>query len=733
MQLDAALAVQAGVDQFTANILYQQFYNNAYLASGWTGNVAADGAGSLSPDYLAAIQNELNCVRELAGDPGVVALDPALNAEDQQAALMMSANNALNHFPPSTWADYSAAGADGAGHSNLALDVSGAEAILDFLVDPGPNNTIVGHRRNILDPLIGTMGWGEVDPASGFPASAANYIDYSNAFSAPITGVAWPTNGAFPLPWLPDGMRWSFQTDSSSADFSHATVSVTQNGVPQVVSIIDAESPTNHYNGTAIVWTLPSTATGEQAAAYDVNISNVLVNGQPQDFSYTTTTFNPNPVRAAWAFAMPNPSSDPTAITAGPDGNLWFTEPNANKIGMINPTTHAITEFPIPSAASGADAITAGPDGNLWFTEPTANKIAMISPTTHAVAEFPIPSANSDPTAITAGPDGNLWFTERNVNKIGMINPTTHAITEFPIATAPGEPTAITAGPDGNLWFIEPNTNRIGTISPTTHAIASFPIPTAMSYPTAIAAGADGNLWFTEVIGNRIGMINPTTHAITEFPLTTALGEPNAITAGPDGNLWFTEGSSQFGMINPTTHAITEFPAPILFSAAQGDLLGITAGPDGNLWFTEMIGDPIFLYPPAATTPTPTPTVSPRPRPSSMSAPPQVVGSVAVSRPKKHKGTEYTITFAAPLDPTSALEAGRYRVSVGVNRRQRKHQRTVRTRTLAIRSVAYNPGPGTVVITLARAHKGAVEITIEPGLEAADGATTSSRITLAAP
>ena len=51
-------------------------------------------------------------------------------------------------------------------------------------------------------------------------------------------------------------------------------------------------------------------------------------------------------------FAIPTAGSRPTAITSGPDGNLWFTEADANKIGMINPTTHAITEFPIPTAGS---------------------------------------------------------------------------------------------------------------------------------------------------------------------------------------------------------------------------------------------------------------------------------------------------------------------------------------------------------------------------------------------
>ena len=121
---------------------------------------------------------------------------------------------------------------------------------------------------------------------------------------------------------------------------------------------------------------------------------------------------------------------------------------------MINPTTHAITEFPIPTAHSFPQGITTGPDGNLWFTETYANQIGMINPTTHAITEFPIPRP-AWPFGITAGPDGNLWFTESSANQIGMINPTTDAITEFPttrgrqrppLASRPG-PTAISGSP----------------------------------------------------------------------------------------------------------------------------------------------------------------------------------------------------------------------------------------------------------------------------------------------
>src|SRR6516164_5358073 len=71
-----------------------------------------------------------------------------------------------------------------------------------------------------------------------------------------------------------------------------------------------------------------------------------------------------------------------------------------------------ITEFPVPTASAGLYYISAGPDGNLWFTEFDASKIGMVNPTTHAISEFATPTANAGPRGITLGPDGNLWFTE---------------------------------------------------------------------------------------------------------------------------------------------------------------------------------------------------------------------------------------------------------------------------------------------------------------------------------
>ncbi|MGH9443328.1 MAG: virginiamycin B lyase family protein [Thermoanaerobaculia bacterium] len=274
-------------------------------------------------------------------------------------------------------------------------------------------------------------------------------------------------------------------------------------------------------------------------------------------------------------------------IASGPDGNLWFTESSANKIGRITPAG-AFTEYPIPTAASKASEITSGPDGNLWFTESNGNKIGKITPA-GVLTEYPVPTAASSPDVITSGPDGNLWFAEFVGNKIGRITPA-GAFKEYPTPTAGSHPSGITAGPDGNLWFGEFAGNKIGRITPA-GGITEYPIPTAASRPIGITSGPDGNLWFTEADGNKIGRIT-VAGALVEYGIPTSASDPVGIISGPDGNLWFTEdGAGKIGKIT-LTGVFTEYPIPTPVSHPSG----ITPGPDGNVWFTEQDGNKIGTF-----------------------------------------------------------------------------------------------------------------------------------------
>lgn len=155
--------------------------------------------------------------------------------------------------------------------------------------------------------------------------------------------------------------------------------------------------------------------------------------------------------------------SAPAAITAGPDGNLWYAD-ESDHIGRVT-TAGVITEFSAGITAGAVPAaITAGPDGNLWFTESGRDGIGRITPT-GVITEFTAGiSPGSVPSGITAGPDGNLWFTEFQGNRVARITPS-GVVTEYSAGLSPGSgPGGIVAGPDGKLWFAQPGNDSIGRL-----------------------------------------------------------------------------------------------------------------------------------------------------------------------------------------------------------------------------------------------------------------------------
>ena len=256
--------------------------------------------------------------------------------------------------------------------------------------------------------------------------------------------------------------------------------------------------------------------------------------------------------------------------------------------------TYRTNEFPVATAASGPFSIALAPDGNVWSTEVNSNKIGRITPSGVAT-EFPT-AAGSRPGGIVAGPDGALWFTEIGGNKIGRMTVDGTVTNEFAIPTPNTVTHRITTGPDGALWFAEAGADKIGRLDLSTHAITNFSLPNPTPggrAPFDIVSGPDGNLWFTEIHSNKVGMIT-TAGAITEF---TVGDHPSMITAGPDGAVWFSESDTEqasnpnkIGRITTgASHTFTEFAPPTNDSKPQG----ITTGPDGALWFTEAIANKV--------------------------------------------------------------------------------------------------------------------------------------------
>src|SRR5206468_1977243 len=106
------------------------------------------------------------------------------------------------------------------------------------------------------------------------------------------------------------------------------------------------------------------------------------------------------------------------SLAAAADGSLWFTTrtSGAFSIGRMSPGG-AVTTFTDPALLYPA-AITAGPDGALWFVN--SSSIGRIT-TAGVVTAFGGNGPLIQPTSLATGPDGGLWFTNRQIGAIGRI------------------------------------------------------------------------------------------------------------------------------------------------------------------------------------------------------------------------------------------------------------------------------------------------------------------------
>jgi virginiamycin B lyase len=74
------------------------------------------------------------------------------------------------------------------------------------------------------------------------------------------------------------------------------------------------------------------------------------------------------------------PNASLRGVCVAPDGDLWFTENFANRIGRMAPDGRVIGEYDIGGENCGARAILSIPDGRLFFSAHDAGAIGEVIP-----------------------------------------------------------------------------------------------------------------------------------------------------------------------------------------------------------------------------------------------------------------------------------------------------------------------------------------------------------------
>ncbi len=245
-----------------------------------------------------------------------------------------------------------------------------------------------------------------------------------------------------------------------------------------------------------------------------------------------------------------------------PSSSVWFTMPQANKIGrlLINHTPISLNgyiEYQIPTINSSPTEIAveenaSGGGSVVWFTEFNAGKVARLDARTGpnpTITEFQTPTPNSGPYGITvinnqAGVTGHpVWFTEQLVGQVAVLNPTTNAIAEYQTPSGIGSfPTGIMGEcatiatfcglgfPNQRVWFVEQTGNKIGRFAidqgATLGTFFEYPVPTGSASPQGINLDQSGRVWFTEFNANKIGALDPSTSTFIEYLIPTPASQP---------------------------------------------------------------------------------------------------------------------------------------------------------------------------------------------------------------
>jgi virginiamycin B lyase len=283
-------------------------------------------------------------------------------------------------------------------------------------------------------------------------------------------------------------------------------------------------------------------------------------------------------------------------MALGPDGNLWFTENSAKKIGKITPSG-TITEYTIPPDGGNIfpESIAVGPDGALWFT--TGSELGRIT-TSGSLTTLPAEASLLGMYAIVTGPDGNLYYSggPDDNGYIVQQNPSGPYV-RFSAPAFPGSPFntlpdtyGLAVGVDHGIWFtnIGSGTGYLGRMS-TSGAFASYAMPSTVANSVTydiISNPADGELYFLASnpnITNGTYVVRSSTAGVMN--VVTGPGGPyfdfeSNLIVGPDGNIW---SSTPYAVYSQPTNGGTA----CLIGQATGPIRALTIGSDGNVWFLE--------------------------------------------------------------------------------------------------------------------------------------------------
>ena len=304
-------------------------------------------------------------------------------------------------------------------------------------------------------------------------------------------------------------------------------------------------------------------------------------------------------------YTIPTECTNPLAIVADYEGNVWFAQTNTGKLAKFDPRTESFSEFDNPIWPDGGRSMMWGidysPDGTIWFTDETYDSLWRFSPETQKYQRVAYPSeGNSLPQRLKVE-GSQIIVNDFTGNKITFLDPAqtgddlNYLSLPSPVDNSVTGDFAIDA--DDNVWYTNWLLQESGVLVKYDHKgfqesvvssgentlplfdfIDVFELPPELLTPNGIAVSESGKIWIADTSSSHFFSFDPETEQFTQYltsdpPLLTygnftgiiksPISRPYWIDLDSAGRLIFNEQTSNnIAVMDPITESLVEYSIP---------------------------------------------------------------------------------------------------------------------------------------------------------------------------
>ncbi len=204
-----------------------------------------------------------------------------------------------------------------------------------------------------------------------------------------------------------------------------------------------------------------------------------------------------------------SPHSIPIALKVDLDNNIWIAVVDRDMLLVYNQDSKEFEQFlRLPTSESGPSALLLDDNGDMWFAESLAGKIGVVDSKTYEITEYAPDTPLDEPFALLFDKSGSLWLSEHIGPSISKFDPVLETFEHVEVPNPESLPFGMAIDKYDNIWFGQHVTDELGVYDPYNDQLIEVSIPTPESFTQFVTSDDDGNIWFVEQRGQKLGVVS---------------------------------------------------------------------------------------------------------------------------------------------------------------------------------------------------------------------------------